>query len=148
MSRSFPQRGSYVVGLSYNQLLGSAEDPPQDNGQIVNHLAFAHSYSEEEAVHFAKQGFTAFVIEPGLRLRMVDFFPDIPKHKPFDIPIESESNFSNEPKKIIARIESKHGCKYCSVRFLKVGTNATVCDVCKKHLKCNSCGRCICESWR
>jgi hypothetical protein len=148
MSRSFPQRGSYVVGLSSNQLLGSTEDPKQDNGEIVNHLNFAHSYSEEEAKHYAKQGFSVFLVEPGLRLRTVDFFPDIPKHKPFDIPIQKETNELNDSKKIFARIESKHGCKFCSVRYLKVGTNATVCGVCKKHLKCNSCGRCICESWR
>ncbi|MEO4052951.1 hypothetical protein [Solibacillus sp. CAU 1738] len=145
MSRSFPQRGSYVVGLSYNQLLGSTEDPPQNNGQIVSHLFFAHSYSEEEAVHYAKQGFTVFVVESGLSLNMVDFFPEIQKLRPFEIPIQTETKNSNEPDKIFPRIESKHGCKYCSVRYLKVGINATVCDMCKKHLKCTSCGRCICE---
>jgi hypothetical protein len=29
MSRTLPHRGSYVVGLTQNQLLGSTENPPQ-----------------------------------------------------------------------------------------------------------------------
>lgn len=147
MARRFPQRGSYVVGLKYNQLFGSTEDPPQDNGEIVNHLFFAHSYSQDEALQHAQQGFTVFVVEAGLRLGMVDLCPDVSKLKPFNIPETKATDNPIKPQKIFARTISEFGCKYCSVHFLKVGLNATVCEVCKKHLKCSSCGRCICEDW-
>ncbi len=146
MTRDFPKRGSFLVGLSPNQLLGSTEDPPQNDGEIVNHLFFAHSYSEEEAKLFAIQGYTTFIVELGLRLQMVDFFPEIAKHKPFVIPIQTETNILTKPKVKFARVKSIFGCKHCTVRYLEVGINATVCDVCQKHLKCNSCGHCICES--
>jgi hypothetical protein len=59
---------------------------------------------------------------------MLDFYPEIQKLKPFDMPIRTKSELTNENNKIFARIESLHGCKFCSVRYLRVGSSATVCE--------------------
>lgn len=145
MVRGFPARGSYVVGLAYNQLFGSTEVPRKESGEIVNHLFFAHSYTKNEAMHYARQGFTVFIVEPAFGLSIVELCQDIPKLKPIDIPKETVTYFSVNQQTKQSRTESYYGCKYCSVRYLKVDHNAAICEVCKVHLRCKSCGCCICE---